>query len=170
MLYRVGCLRDMRYSLFLCLIYAFKPSDNQGNRFLYRIFTLVRGNDSSYIFLNTLRKFEKYDWHCPNESRKDQSMLWILDTYRIVRASFIIRMSLYSLSMTFGPFFPRLIWNSGKWSVMSVFKIPCSWCSLTSWWLVNILSIKVKVFIVTLVGLPYLSPCSRWLVAQWSLL
>ena len=73
--------------------------------FLYRIFTLVRGNEFSYIFLNTLRKFEKYDWHCPNESRKDQSIVWILDIYRIVRASFIIRMSLYSSSMTFGLFF-----------------------------------------------------------------
>ena len=35
------------------LIDAFKPSDNHGNRFLYQIFTLIKGNDSSYIFLNT---------------------------------------------------------------------------------------------------------------------
>ena len=88
-----------------------------------RIVTLVRGNDSSYIFLNTLTKFEKYDWHCPNVHHQ-----WHL------------------------AFFPRLIWNSRKWSIMSVFKIPCSWCSLTSWWMANILSINVKVFIITLVS------------------
>ena len=45
--------------VFLYLIDAFKPSDNHGNRFLYRILTLIKGNDFSYIFLNIFMKLEK---------------------------------------------------------------------------------------------------------------
>ena len=46
--------------VFFCLIEDFSPFDNQGKRFLYFVLIRVVGNDSSYVFLNNLRKFEKY--------------------------------------------------------------------------------------------------------------
>ena len=63
-LHSVGCFNEVKYSLFLCFIDSFTASVSQGKRFLYCVFTFIIGKHSLYIFLNILRDFEKYVWHC----------------------------------------------------------------------------------------------------------
>ena len=122
-LWIVGCFSDIRYSLFFCLIEDFSPSDNQGRRFLYFILSWVVGNDSSYVFLNNLRKFEKYVWQSWNESRDVQSMFCIFSMNLNFRCSFIMRIVLYSLSIGWSQC-SLDTWNTGKWSVISVVRTP----------------------------------------------
>ena len=92
-----GCSREIMLSLFFNLIEDFSPSDSHGRRFLYFILTRVIGNYSSYIHLNSLRKFEKYDWQSVNETKADQFVFWIFSMNFSVFVSLIIRIVLYSL-------------------------------------------------------------------------
>ena len=119
----------MKYDIayFLCFIDSFSPSVSHGKRFLYCVFTFITGKQSSYIFLNIFRNFEKYVWHCWYDSRMDQSVFLIFSIYLCVRDEFIIRTILCS-SLWFDYCVNCLTVRSRKslkvWGRWFVYKLP----------------------------------------------
>ena len=128
----------------------FKPSDNHDFLLLYFLFLLILGKCLLYISTRCLWNVSKA-W-CVSLVLLISSQLMLLMAWQ----KFSLFRKLYNLLNIYVSFSLISIflamWNTGKWSEMSVMNNPCTELSISPILLVNILSISVADVAVTLEG------------------
>ena len=152
----------------------FRPSDSHGFLLLYFFLTLILGKCLSYISTKCLWNVSKAC--CVSVALLISSQLMLLMAWQKLSLSWepynllyiYIYASFSSISICLA------IWNTGKWSDISVMNNPCTEWFIYPVSLVNILSINVADVAVTLEGRvmsgrkPLLDIIStNWAVCTW---
>ena len=126
----------------------FKPSDNHGFLLLYILFILILGKCLLYISIRCLWNVSKAC--CVSLVLLISSQLILLIAWQ----KFSLFWKLYNLLNIYLSFslisICLAMWNTGKWSDISVMNDPCTELFISTILLVNILSISVADVAVTL--------------------
>ena len=150
----------------------FKPLDNHGFLLLYFLFILILGKCLLYISTRCLWNVSKAC--CVSLDLLISSQLMLLMAWQKF-SLFWKRYNLLNIYVSFSLISICLaMWNSGKWSDISVMNNPCTELFISPILLVNILSISVADVAVTLEGRvisgkkPLLDIIStNWAVCAW---
>ena len=159
-------------SLFYCLMEFFKPSESYGFLLLYFLLILILGKCFLYISTRCLWNVSKAC--CVSAALLISPHFMLL----MARQKLSLFREFYNFLYTYASFslisICLAIWNTGKWSNISVMNNSCTKWFILPILLVNILSISVTDMTVTLDGLvisgkkPLLDVIStNWAVCAW---
>ena len=116
-LYVVGCIKHIRYSLFFSCMEDLSLSDNHGSRFRYCVLARVTGNDSSYVFK------EFWDLWLATSEKVQRCPVFFPFILTFIRVSLMMRVVLYSSVVRYIQCLFD-IWTIEKLSVISVVRTP----------------------------------------------